>query len=818
MPDLIFEEEQPKSEKKDISGRRIIDVAHFFSKIQEISSHGAFNCGLQSMKLTGEKRVGLVSKFTLECLMCKEKFYLSNVTGELDINTAAVSGAVSIGIGYSQLEELLSAIDLPMMTEPLYQKRHNSVSNSWDKALTKSMNEAAEEEKRVALEKGRISKDGIPVIDVIVDGCWSKRSYKKNYTALSGAAAIIGRETKKILFLGVKNKYCSICTQDLNKNQSPRPHQCYKNFTGSSTAMESTLIVEGFKSSIELYGVIYGRLISDGDSSTYAKILEARPYSQYTVEKVECRNHLLRNLCNKLESLTSDTKYPLKYRKLITKKRIMSIRGTIQKCIKKYHESTENIDFCTQKLFEEIQTVHLHAFGNHSNCKDHFCNLPQNEIVPSDFFTSSLWQKICFIINNIAGHSRSLVHNVDSNIVECFHSVVAKLVGGKRVNYSCRRGYQTRCAASALSFNTKRKPTTMLYKTIVGHSPKGKIGTLDSKYRKKRKVQKHVSYKKRQSREALSQNKDYGEHSVKPDVSDIILEQMKENFLSNLNKSEKERKQIERQTVLQSESSEWLELRRSLLTASNFGKIIKMRPDTSCASIVKQLLYKINIDAEPLQHGRDNERKALDQLSRQAGVEIRSCGLFIDPDIPYLGATPDGIIGEETIVEVKCPISAYKTGLEEAIAQKKVNFWIKDKSGNLLVNQNHNWYYQVQGQLHVTRRIKCLFGVWFSETEPLKTELIIRDDDFFEKKMKAKLCNFYLNCILPELLDPRHNRNMEIRNPSYILEAKKNKEARKKTHNDQEDFRVYEETISESIPVEVHDQPTCSRYLNFEDF
>ncbi|CAG4974842.1 unnamed protein product [Parnassius apollo] len=45
--------------------------------------------------------------------MCKEKCIL-NVSGNLDINTAVVAGAVSVGIGYTKLDELLSAIDLPI--------------------------------------------------------------------------------------------------------------------------------------------------------------------------------------------------------------------------------------------------------------------------------------------------------------------------------------------------------------------------------------------------------------------------------------------------------------------------------------------------------------------------------------------------------------------------------------------------------------------------------------------------------------------------------------------------------------------------------
>lgn len=72
----------------------------------------------------------------------------------------------------------------------------------------------------------------------------------------------------------------------------------FKNYEGSASSMEKEIIVEGFKSSIpigSLYGVIFGRMIADGDSSTYAAILKAKPYETegVTVEKIECRNHIL---------------------------------------------------------------------------------------------------------------------------------------------------------------------------------------------------------------------------------------------------------------------------------------------------------------------------------------------------------------------------------------------------------------------------------------------------------------------------------------------------------------------------------------------
>ncbi|GBP09536.1 hypothetical protein EVAR_76549_1 [Eumeta japonica] len=65
------------------------------------------------------------------------------------------------------------------------------------------MDEAAEKEKNMVISQGKVSAKGTPIIDVIADGCYGKRSYKINYSALSGAGAIIGKKTGAILYLGV---------------------------------------------------------------------------------------------------------------------------------------------------------------------------------------------------------------------------------------------------------------------------------------------------------------------------------------------------------------------------------------------------------------------------------------------------------------------------------------------------------------------------------------------------------------------------------------------------------------------------------------
>ncbi|XP_039299422.1 uncharacterized protein LOC120355163 [Nilaparvata lugens] len=75
------------------------------------------------------------------------------------------------------------------------------------------MEEAAKEEIRIAVEEGSVTPDGTPILTVIADGGWAKRSYRSNYNSLSGVAAIVGSHTKKVIFMGVRNKYCTICAR-----------------------------------------------------------------------------------------------------------------------------------------------------------------------------------------------------------------------------------------------------------------------------------------------------------------------------------------------------------------------------------------------------------------------------------------------------------------------------------------------------------------------------------------------------------------------------------------------------------------------------
>ncbi|KYN12183.1 hypothetical protein ALC57_15649 [Trachymyrmex cornetzi] len=109
----------------------------------------------------------------------------------------------------------------------------------------------------------------------------------------------------------IRNKFCTVCDMTERKNVKAKVHKCYKNFDGnaSSTSMESDIIVEGFKNSIEMHGLIYRTVIADGDSNVFKSIIDNRPYQEQmiTVSKIECTNHLLRNLCKKLKVISETT-------------------------------------------------------------------------------------------------------------------------------------------------------------------------------------------------------------------------------------------------------------------------------------------------------------------------------------------------------------------------------------------------------------------------------------------------------------------------------------------------------------------------------
>ena len=57
----------------------------------------------------------------------------------------------------------------------------------------------------------------------------------------------MGMETKKLLYVGVRNKYCSVCARADTKGEEPPQHECHKNWDGSSSPKETHINEQSFK-------------------------------------------------------------------------------------------------------------------------------------------------------------------------------------------------------------------------------------------------------------------------------------------------------------------------------------------------------------------------------------------------------------------------------------------------------------------------------------------------------------------------------------------------------------------------------------------
>ncbi|GLV43802.1 hypothetical protein CBL_11618 [Carabus blaptoides fortunei] len=112
----------------------------------------------------------------------------------MDLNTGAVPGIISVGSGYYNLEEALTCMNIPCMSQKTYQKYENKINNAWEQTASQKMDEAFKKIAEYTKETGRVGVNGIPLITVVGDGWWSKRSYGINYKALSEVVALIGHD------------------------------------------------------------------------------------------------------------------------------------------------------------------------------------------------------------------------------------------------------------------------------------------------------------------------------------------------------------------------------------------------------------------------------------------------------------------------------------------------------------------------------------------------------------------------------------------------------------------------------------------------
>ena len=210
------------------------------------------------------------------------------------------------------------------------------------------------------------------------------------------------------------------------------------------------------------------------------------------------------------------------------------------------------------------------------------------------------------------------------------------------------------------------------------------------------------------------------------------------------------------------------------MTASNFGKVAKRRPTTPVGNLVRSLLYGKSFSTEATRwgstHESDAKKQYLDHLRAEGhtDISIEDSGLFISEDDPCLACSPDGLVdiaGSSGVIEIKCPFKLVKDGLppDEAARTQGTFFCKLGEDLKPELKRTHDYYYQVQETMAITKRSWCDFVVWIPNG--MSTERITFDSGFWEQT-KDKLVQFYRAAILPELAAPRHTRGQAIREPT----------------------------------------------------
>lgn len=174
-------------------------------------------------------------------------------------------------------------------------------------------------------------------------------------------------------------------------------------------------------------------------------------------------------------------------------------------------------------------------------------------------------------------------------------------------------------------------------------------------------------------------------------------------------------------------SEEWLALRRGKFTASTF-KDLFMGKETQG---YKDAIYKVaferltgtspeNFTNEYMQRGTELEPEARAWYEFERNIDVVSGGFFEYNS--WIGASPDGLIGEDGLLEIKCP--KYSTMMDYLIKKELPK----------------TYYYQVHGQLLVTDRKWCDFLAY----HPSLPKFVLRverdkkiDDEILDKLFEA---------------------------------------------------------------------------------
>lgn len=178
-------------------------------------------------------------------------------------------------------------------------------------------------------------------------------------------------------------------------------------------------------------------------------------------------------------------------------------------------------------------------------------------------------------------------------------------------------------------------------------------------------------------------------------------------------------------------TADWFALRLGKATASRFKDIMARTPaprNNYRADLVIERLSGVHIETYTngaMQWGVDNESTAKLAYEAETGIEVVDAP-FVEHDLLAAGASPDGFIGTDGLLEIKCPNTATHI---ETLHRKTIPA---------------QYMAQVQGQMWITDRKWCDF-VSFDPRLPANAQLFITRvdrDEIYINDLKEEVTDF----------------------------------------------------------------------------
>jgi len=134
-------------------------------------------------------------------------------------------------------------------------------------------------------------------------------------------------------------------------------------------------------------------------------------------------------------------------------------------------------------------------------------------------------------------------------------------------------------------------------------------------------------------------------------------------------------------------TDEWKQLRLGVITASKANDILYpgMRKTYKCQLLSEKLTglitpFKTN---EYMEWGTEHEDEARVRYEELTGNKVREIGFA--KLTPEIGCSPDGLVEDDGLIEIKCPMSktfvyqALFGAKKEYVAQMQYQMWVMDK-------------------------------------------------------------------------------------------------------------------------------------------